>query len=1186
MKGLSTEIKFALNTIIEGLNYNFFSPDGSNDDIESYVDTLDSEKMKKIMESKISSFASAKKILDKWINSPNAPERDTIVHYLEQLIDAGDNALIVLRKGLAGSINYDELDPSKHDAAIKAKPIILEAIFDLDSSISELRVKLDNDDLSLREVDFVLGYPERYAKGELFDIDNYWNKKLKGDDVLICPFGTEGEKMVISDLVIILPQPPKDKKKILFSDLPKKEQYWRRPELPAISPDNVEAYDEFIKEEFRRRVEGIWFMNNGKPVYLTGNHYFALTYFRMLDDGDFMKFRYAQLKMFYHLQACIVDPRSLGQLFGKSRRTGFTYVVLSILLNGSTMKRNNKLGLMSKTGTDGQEAFLKYAYALRSLPFWFKPIIQGKEDSPSGFTFSAPADNSKEAKKQKKSNVTDYLNTTVDWRNTTNGSYDSIKLNYYLLDECFDPSTKILTEEGFKEVSKVKEGDFIVNSKGHLKKVVGKLFGQTEMFEVIQPYGKNFKVTGNHKLYVDYGSDKSCSKKVFMSPYEYFELPEHRRRYVRTVYADRFEYEEKDLPIPPYLFGLWLGDGVSKDSSLIVNMEDDKEIMDYLRELGVFNNKHIPEIYLKASVQQRLELLAGIIDSDRYLRSTTSNGYNIRMSREHLVKQIYTLSKELGLSTSNVKSHVSNFDTDVFYVAITDYDAEIPCKVLRKQPKKTKKVNRRNKLTIEYAGIGDYVGITVEGDNDEDKLLVLEDYTATKNCFKIEKPNDIIVHMGMIRPTMMPSGRVVGKMFAGSTMGSHNKGGEQGIELINNSNIKDRDPVTKKTTSGLYFHFLPAQENMEEFTDKYGFCHTVKPPKGTLNVIGEPIEMGSIDYLLAVEEQLRKQSDAAYNEQLRTYPRTVEHMMRDESGECAFNLAKIIEQEEFNETIQEENKYMIGNFDWVNEVDGNVEFFPNPQGRFKVAWIPSKVDGTEGLKNRVEERNGLFYPLNKDCVRFGCDPFSLKSTHGTGSKGAIHGKTIMFPEGGAPSNKWVIEYIARPPDETIFFEDVIKVIRFYGAPILVESNRIDLLRHMRNRGYRNFAMNRLDRPLAKLNANEKEYGGQPMSGQDIIDSHLNSIGAWVERYIGVSSNEEFREVGEMGDMPFSETLKDWRKFDPDKRTKYDATISSGLCLMACSTEKYKGVKKTKKTSNASGIFRKYSNKGSLSTQIN
>ena len=888
MKGLSTEIKFALNTIIEGLNYNFFSPDGSNDrDIETYVDSLEAEKMKKVMDSKISSFNSAKKILDKWITSPNSPDKTTIVYYLEELIEAGENALGVLRKGLAGSINYDDLDPSKHDAAIKAKPIILESIFELDSAINELKIKLESDDFSLSDKEFKLGYPERFAKGELLDTSSYWKTKLKGDDVLICPFGTEGEKMVISDLGIILPKPPKDKSKILFSDLPKKEQYWRRPELPIISPDNVEAYDEFIKEEFRRRVEGIWFMNNGKPVYLTGNHYFALTYFRMLDDGDFMKFRYAQLKMFYHLEACIVDPRCLGQLFGKSRRTGFTYVILSILLNHSTMKRNNKLGMMSKTGTDGQEAFLKYAYALRSLPFWFKPIIQGKEDSPASFTFSAPADNSKEAKKQKKGNVTDYLNTTVDWRNTTNGSYDSIKLNFYLLDE----------------------------------------------------------------------------------------------------------------------------------------------------------------------------------------------------------------------------------------------------------------------------------------------------------VFKIEKPNDIIVHMGMIRPTMMPSGRVVGKMFAGSTMGQHNKGGEQGIELINNSYVKDRDPITKKTTSGLYFHFLPAQENMEEFTDIYGYCHTETPPKGTLNVLGEPIEMGSVEYLLAVEEQLRKQSDAAYNEQLRTYPRTVEHMMRDESGECAFNLAKIIEQEEHNQKIPDEQKYIVGNFDWVDGVDSNVEFFPNPKGRFKVAWLPSKADGTEGLKNRVEEKNGLFYPLNKDCVRFGCDPFSLKSTHGEGSKGAIHGKTIMFPEGGAPSNKFVVEYIARPSDETVFFEDVIKVIRYYGAPILVESNRIDLLRHMRNRGYRPFSMNRLDRPASKLNDNEKEYGGQPMSGKDILDSHMNGIGAWIERYVGVSSNEEFREIGEMGEMPFNETLKDWRKFDPDKRTKYDATISSGLAIMACSTEKYKGTKKEKKKVNASGIFRKYSNKGNLSKHI-
>lgn len=877
MRGLSNEIQLALDTIIEGLNYEF------------QIELLDEDKMKKIMDSKVSSFNSAKKILDKWVNSPNAPEKTTLRNYIEQLVEAGDNAIKVLRQGLAGTINFNELEPSKHDNAIKAKPIILEAIFDLDGSITELRDKLENDNLSLAESEFKLGYPERFAKGEFFSENEYFKSPLTPNgDVKICPFGTEGERIVLDGLGIILPKQPKDKSQILFSDLPKKEQYWRRPVAPEFSPENEDAFSDFIKEEFRRRVEGIWFMNNGKAVYLTGHNYFALTYFRMMDDGDFMKFRYAQLNMFYHLQACIVDPRCLGQLFGKSRRTGFTYCILAILLNWATSRRNNKFGMMSKTGEDGEEAFMKVSYAFQSLPFWFRPIVQGKADSTSHLFFSVPADNSKAAKKQKKGNVTDYLNTMFDWRRTSNGAYDSIKLNGYLLDE----------------------------------------------------------------------------------------------------------------------------------------------------------------------------------------------------------------------------------------------------------------------------------------------------------VFKIEKPNDIIVHLAMITPTMMPNnGTPVGTMFAGSTMGAHKKGGSQGIELIKASQLKDRDSITGKTPTGLYFYFLPAQENMEDFTDIYGFCHKEKPKVKTLNVKGKEILMGSIDFLIATEEQKKAQSDLAYNEWVRTYPRTVEHMMRDESGECVFNINKLIDQMEFNETLPEESKYMIGNFDWKDEKDGDVSFYPNPNGRFKVSWLPSVYDGTEHLANNVERRGDRYYPLNNNVIRFGCDPFSLKSTHGEGSKGGIHGKTMMFPEGGAPSNKFVVEYIARPSDETIFFEDVIKVIRYYGAPILVESNRIDLLRHMRNRGYRPFAMDRLDRHSSKLNANEKEYGGQPMSGKDMLDSHMNAIGLWIEQYVGrYNGLDNIREIDEMGDMPFNETLRDWSKFNPDDRTKYDATISSGLAIMACQTEKYKGVKK-ERTVKSINFVKKYSNTGSIGSLI-
>lgn len=874
MRGLSEEIKTALDITIEGLQYKID------------LSLVDEDKMRKATESKISSFASAKKLLKKWIESPNSPNPSTLKKYVKSIISAGDEAIVTLREALTTNIDFKELDAAKHDSAIKAKPIILEAIFELDDALRDLREQLSNDNLSFEEVEFKLGYPERFAKGEFMDVKQLFKNPLDGDKVLICPHGTKGKEIILSDLPIILPKPPKDKKEILFHDLPKKDQYWRVQEAPPITTDNVDHFVDYLKQEFKRRVEGVWFMNNGVETYLTPHHYFYLQYFVMLDDGMKPDFRIAQLHMFYHIQACLVDPRCLGQLFGKSRRTGFTFVSLAILLNASTMTRNIKCGMMSKTEKDGGEAFMKYAYALRSLPFYFRPIIKGKEDSTSHFEFSAPADSSKDAKKQKKGNVNDYLNTMVDYRATADGSYDSIKLNLYLLDE----------------------------------------------------------------------------------------------------------------------------------------------------------------------------------------------------------------------------------------------------------------------------------------------------------LFKFLKPNNVITHLGMVRPTMMPSGRVVGKMLAGSTMNPHNKGGAEGIELIESSQVKDRDPATGKTATGLYFHFLPAQENMDLFTDKYGVCHVEKPKTKTYNVLGDEIKGGSLEYLLAIEAQLKKQSDIAYNEQLRTYPRTVEHLMRDEASNCVFNLEKIVAQIEYNNTLRQEELYTVGDFDWVAEEDGDVAFFPNPKGRFKVAWMPSKADGTEGLANRVQQIGDRYYPLNKNMVFFGIDPYSAKSTHGRSSNGAIIGKTGMNPEGGAPSNQIVLEYIARPQDENIFFEDVIKMMRYYGSPALVESNRIDLLRYIRNRGYRPFALERLDRTKDQLNSHEKEYAGQTLSSKDILDSHLNVIANYIQLYVGESTNPEIRPEGEMGTMPFNETLIECSKFDPDKRTKFDAVVALGLACMSSNPERYKGKQKERKVKSA--IFvKKYNNSGSIGSLI-
>ena len=132
MKGLSGDIQLALDTVIRGLEYRF-----------NEGDLLNPEKMQIIMKSKVSSFKSAKEILMKWANSPNAPTKDTLREYIKGVVNAGDKAILTLRHALRQEIDYGELDAEKHNQAIAAKLFITESVFDLNKSLVELRDKLE-----------------------------------------------------------------------------------------------------------------------------------------------------------------------------------------------------------------------------------------------------------------------------------------------------------------------------------------------------------------------------------------------------------------------------------------------------------------------------------------------------------------------------------------------------------------------------------------------------------------------------------------------------------------------------------------------------------------------------------------------------------------------------------------------------------------------------------------------------------------------------------------------------------------------------------------------------------------------------------------------------------------------------------------------------------------------------------
>lgn len=883
MKGLSEEIEISIKDALRGM--------------ELSVDILkvDDDKLSALVKSRIDSFTAIKELLVSWQNSPNAPSHEKLRSYIIDLVDAGENSIDVLRKALKKKINFDELDAEKYGNAIRSKPIILKAITDINSGNLELRNQIEADKFDLAERDFKRGYPEKFANQEFYPIKNYHKEwyDVETDSVMICPLGTKGEIVTLDGLNIMLPKKPKQTE-ILYHRLPKEQQYWRRAEMPkGLNPDTEEAFAEFILKEFKRRREGVWFMNNGKAVYLTPEHYMGMQWNQMADTGGYKEFRMAQANMYYFAKACLMDKRCIGMFFTKGRRTGFTEMALDHLVQLSTTTKNQKIGITSKSDIDAAVAFQKYSYVIQNLPFFFQPVVKGKIDDIKKMVFGKPSDNSRAAKKTKDTSTSDYLNTTVDYRATAVLSYDSVKLDMYLGDE-----------------------------------------------------------------------------------------------------ASKWEY------------------------------------LSYL-------------------------------------------------------------------------SHWAN-----------------------------------------------------------------------------------------IKPTMIQGGRVIGKAFIGSTVNPLNKGGSDFKLMDIGSNVMKRND-NGRTITGLYAYFLPAHQNAEDYTDKYGVCHSVvETGKSFVNAQGELKLYGALQYLENEFKSARLLGEKNYWNARRLDPITKVDAFRDESVSSIFDEEKINAQLEHNELYDVRKTLTRGNFSWENNMpDTKVIWTPTEKGRFLVGWIPPEDMRNKWVNRRNEFGHVCKHPENDDLGAFGVDTYDQDSVQGSkledtengseysgGSKGAMLGLTRTTMR-DAPSNFFFLEYITRPQTAEIFFEDCLMACVFYSMPALIESNKTRFLLHFRNRGYRGYSINRFDKPMNKLSQTERDLGGAPSSGQEIINAHWTGIESYIDKYVGNYAQGQntfaIREEGEMGSMPFDRTLRDWSKFNVAKRTDFDATIASGYAIMAVNRKPYMEPKGATKA--VSIKFKQYTN---------
>ena len=273
----------------------------------------------------------------------------------------------------------------------------------------------------------------------------YWEYgyNKEHDVIVISKTGKIGDVYEIQNLKIALP---------LAEDVYSKDNKWVATEYPKELKNirtifDWQTYPEefkkdwygYIDKEFTRREDGYWFCNKGIDTYITGSHYNYLQWSK-IDVGK-PDFREANRLFFIFWEACKADQRCYGICYLKNRRSGFSFMSSSETVNQATLTSDARFGILSKTGSDAKKMFTDKVVPISShYPFFFKPIQDGMDRPKTELAYRVPA--SKLTRKSITSTTgsagrkdLDGLDTTIDWKNTGDNSYDGEKLRLLVHDE-------------------------------------------------------------------------------------------------------------------------------------------------------------------------------------------------------------------------------------------------------------------------------------------------------------------------------------------------------------------------------------------------------------------------------------------------------------------------------------------------------------------------------------------------------------------------------------------------------------------------------------------------------------------------------------------------------------------------------------------------------------------------------
>lgn len=340
--------------------------------------------------------------------------------------------------------------------------------------------------------------------------------------------------------------------------------------------------------------------------------------------------------------------------------------------------------------------------------------------------------------------------------------------------KCHGINTPILMYDGsVKPVQNILSGELIMGNDSTPRRVLSIVKGAEQMYRITPVKGESWTCNESHIL-----SLVTCRS---LAPYKqhqivnitvknFLKLPPELKACLK-LYRTGVNFKESPLLVDPYIIGCWLGDG-SRHKPAITS--GDKEIVNYLKTWANKNDlkmrkepgqgcatyhfknktstghrsifdkeiqrcmtdglksKFIPSNYLINSRKNRLELLAGLIDTDGHLHN---NCYEVVSKYDTLAKNILYLARSLGFAAYNkpkiatLKSR--NYSCRVNRITIAGDINQIPCKVKRKKAKKRKQVKNvlRTGFTVKKIKAKDYYGFELDGNH----LYVLGDFTVTHN---------------------------------------------------------------------------------------------------------------------------------------------------------------------------------------------------------------------------------------------------------------------------------------------------------------------------------------------------------------------------------------------------------------------------------------------------------------------